>query len=135
MLMCKQMILTILIISIAFGTKSEFQVRIILLCSAADRAFVLGDTACCRIDPALCDCFLELSSSVNFFRIIAMHVSCAEEEQHEVQKRGNDRNHIYPESHPQISNHILKNHYAIDDRHPFHLDRDHKPQKDLHIRA
>lgn len=135
MLMRKQMILTILIISIAFGTESEFQVRIVLLCSAADCAFVLGDTACCRIDPALCDRFLELSSSVNFLRIISLHVSCAEEEQHEVQKRGNDRNHIYPESHSQISDHIIKNDRTIDDRHPFHLDRDHKPQKDLHIRA
>ena len=72
MLMRKQMILTILIISIAFGTESEFQVRIVLLCSAADCAFVLGDTSCCRIDSALCDRFLELSSSVNFLRIISL---------------------------------------------------------------
>ena len=44
MLMRKQMILTILIISIALGTESELQVRIGLLRSAADCTLMSGDT-------------------------------------------------------------------------------------------
>ena len=43
MAMRKQMILTILIITVAFGTETEFQVRIILIGLTADGAFVFGD--------------------------------------------------------------------------------------------
>ena len=45
MCMCKKMILAILIISIASGTKTKFQIRIIKLSTSANRAFVLGHTA------------------------------------------------------------------------------------------
>lgn len=45
MFMGKQMILTILIITITFGTETELKGRVILLCSSADSAFMLRDRA------------------------------------------------------------------------------------------
>ncbi len=41
--MGKQMILTILIVSLTFRTKPEFQLRVGFLRSAADRTFMPGD--------------------------------------------------------------------------------------------
>ena len=43
--MCKKMFLAILIISIASGAKTKFQIGIIKLGASADRTFVLGHTA------------------------------------------------------------------------------------------
>lgn len=42
MLVGKQMVLTILIISIALGTETEFQMVSIFLCTSANRAFMAG---------------------------------------------------------------------------------------------
>ena len=44
MFMGKQMILTIFIISIAFGAKTKFQIRIVQLCSPTNGTFVACDT-------------------------------------------------------------------------------------------
>ena len=45
MLMCKQVILTVLIIAIALGAKPEFQMLSVLLRPAADCTFVTGGLA------------------------------------------------------------------------------------------
>ena len=44
MLVRKQMILAILIISVAFGTETKFEIITVQLGSAADRTLVLGNT-------------------------------------------------------------------------------------------
>lgn len=40
---CVQMILAVFVIAGTFGTETEFQIRIFVAGSSADRAFVLGD--------------------------------------------------------------------------------------------
>ena len=44
MCMCKKMVLAILIISVAFGTETKFEIITVQLGSAADRTLVLGNT-------------------------------------------------------------------------------------------
>ena len=44
MFMCKQMVLAVFVIAVAFGTESEFQRGILLICSSADGTFMLCNT-------------------------------------------------------------------------------------------
>ena len=70
---------TVLITAFAFGTIAEFQVRIILLRPAADRAFVMG--ASLGHDLRLP---LEIPFALNLFRIHPVKVPRHKEEQDEV---------------------------------------------------
>ena len=70
--MCKQMILTILVISLALGTETEFQRRIILLGPAADRT-LMSDSV--RVSGGLSHLGFELLPSVHLVRRIALIIA------------------------------------------------------------
>lgn len=85
MLMCKQMILTVFIITVTFGTETEFQSRIILFRSSANCAFMLGHTAGMShlCIPHLC---LKYILSMHFFWRYPLIISGRQIENQEVQK-------------------------------------------------
>ena len=65
MRMRKQMILTIFVIAVAFGAETEFQIRIVLLGSSADRTLMLRDL---RTRTRLAHLRMELTLSVYLLR-------------------------------------------------------------------
>lgn len=74
--MCEQVILAVLIIPVALGTETEFQVGIILIRLAADGAFVLGDLG---ISP---DVLFELRPSFDLLRV-QMHMAPASQKENQ----------------------------------------------------
>ena len=81
MLMGKQMILAVLVVSIAFGTVTEYQILPVFLCSAADRALMdAGPLLPLPHTPAV-----DLSP-VYLLRGIPPHIFHAEEENQKVAK-------------------------------------------------
>ena len=64
MLMGKQMLLTILIIAVAFGAKTKFQCGVRLFRLAADRTFVLCDAG----TGIMSDLALKLCAAFHLFR-------------------------------------------------------------------
>ena len=69
MLMCKQMVLTVLVVALTFRAETKFQRRVILLGASAHGAFVLGDSGTGARLTHLC---LKLLSSVDFMRCVAV---------------------------------------------------------------
>ena len=69
MRMCIQMLLTVFVIPVTFGTESKLQLRAVYFCSAANRAFMLGDTGIALHVP------LEFLSSVDLLRIQMHHIA------------------------------------------------------------
>src|SRR5699024_103146 len=134
MLMCKQMVLTVFIIAVAFGTETELQIRIVLLCTPADGTFMLGNAAGFRVYPASVHSLLKIPPPLHFLRPETAHTSSGKEEKYKIQERSHNGNCHHPDSKTDISHHIINDHNAIYPRHPFHTDRDHEKQKDLHIR-
>ena len=87
MCMCKKMILAILIISIASGTKTKFQIRIIKLSTSANRAFMLGHTAAALFHTSLgFHCSAEFISSVDLLRVIPAEILCSKVKNNEIQQ-------------------------------------------------
>ena len=95
MLMGKQMILTILIVSLTFGTESEFQIRIIQLCASADGAFMSCDLSltgssvsgirCTSAHTSLSHLTAEIPFPLHLMRRIGLHISRQQEEDNKVQ--------------------------------------------------
>ena len=84
------MILAVLVVSVAFGTETKFQVRIILLRTSADSTFMLGDTLTAiternRLASRIYR-FFKLISSVDLFRILPVHISGSKEKDNKVQQ-------------------------------------------------
>lgn len=119
MLMCKQMILAILVISVAFGAETKFQIRIIHLCSAADRAFMLGHA---RPGRRLAHLALKGLPPVNFLWGNPSEISGGEIKHQEIQKRHNNRH----SARPVFLNQAKEDQRAVYPRKPFHLNRNNK---------
>ncbi len=79
MLMRKQMILAVFIISIAFGAETEHQIIPVLFRAAADRAFMSS-----RVLLSLLYTLRIRPPAVNLFRIITAHIPHSKEENQEV---------------------------------------------------
>ena len=90
MFMGKQMILTIFIISIAFGTKTELQIRIIQFCPSTNRTFVACDTF------RLLYLTVIRPLPVYFFWRYTAIVACTEKENQEIQNRCDNSNSASP---------------------------------------
>ena len=129
MLMGKQMILTVFIITVTFGTETEFQSRIILFRSSANCAFMLGYTAGMShlCIPHLC---LKYILSMHFFWRYPLIISGRQIENQEVQKccRNGDSSHC------SGCNKIINGQSRVDICHPLHSYRNNEPQQNLHIR-
>ena len=80
MLVCEQMILTVLIISVALRAEAELQIRVIKLRSATDRAFMACDAFAHLYLLAVCPL------SVDFLRGYAVVISCREEKYDEIKE-------------------------------------------------
>ena len=74
--MCKQMLLAVFIIAVAFGTEAELQIWIIQFCSAADCAFMLT----CASGPGAVLSLMDLTPEIPFsfilMRRISLVISC-----------------------------------------------------------
>ena len=133
--MTKQMILTILIISIAFGTETKFQVRIIQLRLSAYSTLVLADcpTASAR-RPSGVDRFLEIPPALHFTGLISGHIPGGQKENDKIQQRCHHRNHHGPGPVAQICDDIINNHGSVQNSHPFDFQWENKPEQHFHIR-
>ena len=85
MLMCKQMILTILVVTVAFGAEPELEHVSVLLGPSADGAFMFGY----RIGPP--GLMLEGLSPVHFGRRNPFIIPGSEEEDYKVKQRSDYR--------------------------------------------
>ena len=138
--MCEQVFLTVFVISVAFGTEAEFEGWIIQLGTSADRTFVLCDrgAAAGMMDFTLRPHGLpEFSPTMNLPRIEPGKISVGKVEDSVVDKGSYDR---YGQisaaaSHGQIPDDGVDHDDQIDDSHPFHLDGDDEPEKDLPVRV
>ena len=83
MLMCEQMILTILIISLTFGAETKFQIRIIQFGPATDRTFMLGDLRTASVLSGACPVS---SAAVYLMRRIALQISGRQIKDQEIQQ-------------------------------------------------
>lgn len=85
MRMCKKVILTVLIITVALGAIPEFQFRMLKLCPAAYGASVLRSA---RVSVTLVLCLpyilLELMLAPDLLRRIRLHISGAKEKDQEI---------------------------------------------------
>ena len=124
MLMGKQMILTIFIISIAFGAKTKFQIRIVQLCSPTNGTFVACDTFRLLYLTVICPL------PVYFLRWNTAIIARCKEENQEIQDRGNNGNSAAPTG----NDHFINDQCRINTCHPLHLDRNDKIQHNPHIR-
>ena len=59
--MCEKMILAILVVAVALGAETELKTGVVLLCSAADCAFMPGNTGRSHLDTSL-----EVVTSLDF---------------------------------------------------------------------
>ena len=124
MFMGKQMILTIFIISIAFGTETELQIRIIQFCPSTNCTFVACDVL------RLLHLTVIGPLPVYFLWRYTAIIACTEEENQEIQNRCYDRNSATP----AWNNHAVNDQCCIKTCHPFHFNRDNEPEHDSHIR-
>ena len=124
MCMCKKMVLAILIISIAFGTETEFQRRIILFRSSADRTFMFGNTGGGMSLPFEFLPALHLS-----WRHMDM-ISAGQEENKEIQQGGTDDK----PGHNASGKAFEHQHCPVYNSQPLNLNRDNKHKQDLHLR-
>ena len=85
MLMCKQMVLTVFIIAVAFGTETELKIRIVQLCTPADGTFMLGNAAGFRVYPASVHSLLKIPPPLHFLRPETAHTSSGKEEKYKIQ--------------------------------------------------
>ena len=88
------MILAVFVISFTSGTEAEFQIRTVLLCPAADRAFMLGDGAVpagthVALRPHR---FVKFSSALHFLWAVPGQILAGQVENTEIQERCQDRN-------------------------------------------
>src|SRR5699024_905210 len=146
MLMRKQMILAVFIISIAFGAETEHQIIPVLFRAAADRAFMSS-----RVLLSLLYTLRIRPPAVNLFRIITAHIPHSKEENQEVSK-GNKSHHavgrMRHNSRPKQANQYIRRQItckescenrrseinAVDNSKPFCLDRNNEKQQKLHVR-
>ena len=129
MLMSKQVILTILVISIALGTVAEFQLRMVQFRSAAYRALVHRSVGVILRVPSR-HCFPEIIFALPLFGTVPLIISRGKEENDHAGQRERDRHlcdNISPE---KVDGHNNR----VDQRHVFHLDRNQEIQHHLHIR-
>ena len=84
------MILTVLVVSVAFGTETKFQVRIILLRTSADSTFMLGNRIAVSGErhcfTSAVHCALELILSVDFLGIVTIEIPGSQEKDHKIQQ-------------------------------------------------
>ena len=125
--MCKEMILAVLIISIAFGTEPEFQTRIIQLSPSAYCAAVPRPVGICHMRTGLPSesCLARLFSWAE-----PSHIPAGKEENNKVQQRSRDGN----AGRHAASNEIVQCHCRINQGHPLHFHRQDKEQQYFHVR-
>ena len=128
--MCEQMILAIFIIAVAFGAEAKFQMFSVLLCSSADRTFMLGYSRC----HLRMDCFLKLLPSVNLSRSHMVVISGSKEENDKIQQGSKNGHAYWPCTVSRCTDKRICQIGNIQIRHPFDLHRNHKIKKYLHIR-
>ena len=126
MLVRVQMILTILIIALAFGAVPEFQLRTIQLSSAAHRAAVTGFA---RNDDLRL--LFEFLPAFDLLRRVAPVVSGHQEKQ----DNGDHGNHQLYLHGDASCDKIIQINGCLRNCHPFCLDRKHKEQIKLRIRV
>ena len=124
--MCKEMILAVLIISIAFGTEPEFQTRIIQLSPSAYCAAVLRPVCILHMRSRLTS---EFCLSRLFFWAETSRIPAGQKKDHKIQQRRHDR-HPLAQSSAELG---IDSHHHIDKSHPFHLDRKDEIQQHFHI--
>ncbi len=126
--MGKEMILTILVISVTLGAVTELQIVPVQLGPSAHSTFVHRLSAV----SGLCGVHLafEILLSPDLLRRNSAVIASHQEEDDEIQQRSNDRHF----TDPAALHEGIYDEKAVQDTHPFHLDRDEKVQHDLHIR-
>lgn len=128
MLMCKEMILTILVIPLTLGTEPEIQRRVIKFCPAADRTLVLRTA---RIPRWLSHLGFELLPPVHLMGRIAFEIPGGQEKDDKVEQGHKNRYLSCPAALKKLQ-HCQD---SIYDRHPFHFYRDDEHQEHLHLRV
>ena len=128
MLVSKEMILTVLVISIALGAVTKLQIVPVQLGPSAHSTFVHRLSAV----SGLCGVHLafEILLSPDLLRGNSAVIASHQEEDDEIQQRSNDRHF----TDPAALHEGIYDEKAVQDTHPFHLDWDKKVQHDLHIR-
>ena len=126
MLVRVQMILTILVVALAFGTVPELQLRIVLLGSAAHRTTMAGLAR----NHDLCLLF-EILPTFDLLRRIALIVSGHQEKQ-DNGNHGDHQLHLHGDA---SCDKIVKINGCLGDSHPFCLDRKYEEQIKLRIRV
>ncbi len=126
MLMRVQMILTILVVALAFGTIAELQFRVVQLGSAAHCAAVSGLAR--NHDLSL---LFELLPAFDLLRRIVPVVSGHQEKQDDG-NHGNHQLHLYVDA---SCDKVIKVNSCLGNGHPFCLDREHKEEIKLCIRV
>lgn len=122
------MLFTILIISVAFGTEPEIQLRICDLVPAADRALVL----CHALGPHGLP--LKLLASLHLPRAVPVKPFIDVEENQKVQHRDNDRYTIRVDPHQQILDQARRQQDGVQHGEHLRLDREHKIDQKLFLR-
>ena len=133
MCMGKQMILTVFIIAIAFGTETKFQIWIILLSSAADGTFMLCNGTILPGTALWLHSTAKFVASVNLFGIITLKIPRSQKINNKIQKGCNDQYSHKPGPHTDIADHLIYDHHSVENGHPAHLDRNNKIQHYPHI--
>lgn len=124
MLMSIQMMLTILIISIALGAETEFQRGIILFRPAADRTFMFGDP---RRGMRL---LFEFMPPLHLLWRHVDMVSAGHEEYDKIEEGRTDNK----PGHYSSGKAFEHQNGAVNDPQPLHLNRDDKHKQYLHFR-
>ena len=123
--MCKQMILTILLVTRTLRTVSELQVRIILIRSATYYTLMTYILSLCRAHL-----LVVISPSLHLFRSKSSEILCTQIEYHKAHQRHGNIN----SSHKCLLSEIIHCHEYIYYRQILHLDRNDHGIQDTHIR-
>ncbi len=130
------MILAILVISITFGTETEFQIGIVLFCLSAYCTFVFCHYSAARLlsSARWLHSLPKIVSSFDFFRIVSAQVSGAEEINNKIEQGCKNRHCHVPCPITHIIYNWIKQHDSIQNSKPFDFNWKNTIQKYSHIR-